>query len=75
MDVGWMENALGVGWAWDDYNEDFAIERSAFPVYGNFIRWNQQNSSTKAILHLDQQLRFPVHRKFPGRSDSVPIVS
>jgi serine-type D-Ala-D-Ala carboxypeptidase/endopeptidase (penicillin-binding protein 4) len=48
MDVGWMENALGVGWAWDDYNEDFAIERSAFPVYGNFIRWNQQNSLTRS---------------------------
>ena len=47
MDVGWMENALGVGWAWDDYNEDYAIERSALPVYGNFIRWNQQNSTTR----------------------------
>jgi serine-type D-Ala-D-Ala carboxypeptidase/endopeptidase (penicillin-binding protein 4) len=47
MDVGWMENALGVGWAWDDYNEDYAIERSALPVYGNFIRWNQQNSATR----------------------------
>ncbi len=48
MDVSWKENALGVGWAWDDYNEDFAIERSAFPVYGNFIRWNQQNSMTRS---------------------------
>ncbi len=48
VDYGWNENPLGVGWAWDDYNEDFAIERSAFPVYGNFIRWNQQNSATRS---------------------------
>jgi D-alanyl-D-alanine carboxypeptidase/D-alanyl-D-alanine-endopeptidase (penicillin-binding protein 4) len=48
VDIGWQENALGVGWAWDDYNEDYAIERSAFPVYGNFIRWNQQNSATRS---------------------------
>src|ERR1700686_4247163 len=48
VDMGWQENALGVGWAWDDYNEDYAIERSAFPVYGNFIRWNQQNSATRS---------------------------
>jgi serine-type D-Ala-D-Ala carboxypeptidase/endopeptidase (penicillin-binding protein 4) len=48
VDKGWKENALGVGWAWDDYNEDYAIERSQFPVYGNFIRWNQQNSATRS---------------------------
>ncbi len=48
VDIGWQETPLGVGWAWDDYNEDYAIERSPFPVYGNFIRWNQQNSATRS---------------------------
>ncbi len=36
---GWQEKPLGPGWAWDDYNEDYSVERSPLPVYGNFIRW------------------------------------
>jgi D-alanyl-D-alanine carboxypeptidase/D-alanyl-D-alanine-endopeptidase (penicillin-binding protein 4) len=43
-DYGWDETPLGPGWAWDDYNDDYSVERSQLPVYGNFIRWNQQNS-------------------------------
>jgi D-alanyl-D-alanine carboxypeptidase/D-alanyl-D-alanine-endopeptidase (penicillin-binding protein 4) len=52
MDIGWQENALGVGWAWDDYNEDYAIERSPLPVYGNFIRWTAQKTEYKGNLSL-----------------------
>jgi serine-type D-Ala-D-Ala carboxypeptidase/endopeptidase (penicillin-binding protein 4) len=48
VDTDWQETPLGTGWAWDDYNEDYAIERSPFPVYGNFIRWNEQNSATRS---------------------------
>lgn len=31
----WRENALGYGWAWDDYSDDYMVERSPFPVHGN----------------------------------------
>ena len=41
-EANWKEQPLGPGWSWDDYNDDFMIERSPFPVYGNFIRWVQQ---------------------------------
>jgi serine-type D-Ala-D-Ala carboxypeptidase/endopeptidase (penicillin-binding protein 4) len=35
---GWKDEALGNGWAWNDYLEDYAAERSAFPIYGNLIK-------------------------------------
>ena len=28
---------FGSGWAWDDYNDYYSAERSAFPVYGNLL--------------------------------------
>ena len=40
-DANWKEEALGYGWAWDDYNGYYMAERSALPVYGNVIRWSQ----------------------------------
>ena len=40
-DDNWHDDALGRGWAWDDYNDDYAAERSSFPIYGNMIRWVQ----------------------------------
>lgn len=41
----WKTEALGEGWMWDDYNSDYMTERSAFPVYGNVIRWIQMMDS------------------------------
>ncbi len=37
IDTSWKENALGYGWAWDDYNDDYMAERSPMPVYGNVV--------------------------------------
>ena len=41
LDNKWKENALGFGWAWDDYTSSDMIERSLFPIYGNLIKWIQ----------------------------------
>lgn len=41
IDNNWQDNGLGRGWAWDDYNDDYAPERSPFPIYGNLIHWVQ----------------------------------
>jgi D-alanyl-D-alanine carboxypeptidase/D-alanyl-D-alanine-endopeptidase (penicillin-binding protein 4) len=41
-DNNWQDAPLGRGWAWDDYNDGYAAERSPLPVYGNTIRWVQE---------------------------------
>ena len=40
----WQSQPLGSGWSWDDFSEYYMVERSAFPVYGNVIRWYQSAS-------------------------------
>jgi D-alanyl-D-alanine carboxypeptidase/D-alanyl-D-alanine-endopeptidase (penicillin-binding protein 4) len=40
-DNNWRDNALGFGWAWDDYNSDYMAERSVMPIYGNVVRIRQ----------------------------------
>lgn len=40
----WKAEALGYGWAWDDYLGSYMAERSSMPVYGNIIKWIQQRS-------------------------------
>ncbi len=43
----WKAEALGYGWAWDDYLGYYMTERSSMPVYGNIIKWIQQRSVEK----------------------------
>ena len=59
-DANWDENALGYGWAWDDYNDDYMPERSALPVFGNVIRWVEDSASSSfySIPDIDWQVRF-----------------
>ncbi len=38
-------SALGKGWAWDDYQSDYAAERSELPIYGNVASFYLQNDS------------------------------
>lgn len=42
IDTNWRETALGSGWSWNDYNDNYMAERSALPVYGNMIHWVQE---------------------------------
>lgn len=44
---GWREKPFGVGWAWDDYNDDYMAERSPFPVFGNTIDWSMDYTQSK----------------------------
>ncbi len=41
-DQDWKDRALGSGWGWSDYNEEYMAERSPLPVFGNIVRWVQE---------------------------------
>ncbi len=45
VDNNWHDNAWGMGWAWDDYSDDYMAERSALPVYGNTIKFVQTQTA------------------------------
>jgi D-alanyl-D-alanine carboxypeptidase/D-alanyl-D-alanine-endopeptidase (penicillin-binding protein 4) len=41
-------SAYGSGWSWDDYQQDYLAERSAFPIYGNLVRFRRVNNKLTA---------------------------
>ncbi|WEK36580.1 MAG: D-alanyl-D-alanine carboxypeptidase/D-alanyl-D-alanine-endopeptidase [Candidatus Pseudobacter hemicellulosilyticus] len=43
----WKSEALGNGWSWSDFNDYYMVERSALPVYGNTVKWIQENDTTR----------------------------
>lgn len=33
----YVEDHFGPGWAWDDYNSYYSVERGDFPIHGNYV--------------------------------------
>ncbi|MGH2564222.1 MAG: D-alanyl-D-alanine carboxypeptidase, partial [Ginsengibacter sp.] len=70
-DGKWESAALGFGWSWDGYNEDYMAERSPLPVYGNTLKWIQDAANTKeppiiySIPEVDWKVDFnPTNARF-----------
>jgi len=40
------EKHLGPGWAWDDYNDYYQVEKAGLPMYGNTVVFNGENDET-----------------------------
>jgi serine-type D-Ala-D-Ala carboxypeptidase/endopeptidase (penicillin-binding protein 4) len=51
-DFNFRTTALGKGWAWEDYNEDYMAERSAFPISGNVVTFSVQSDTIHAVPEL-----------------------
>lgn len=74
---------MGPGWAWDDYNDDYSVERSALPVYGNFIRWHQvrtkkenpqyASDTVDTFVYSDPDLNWPVEMAPPAADGSFNV--
>ena len=41
----WQSKYFGYGWSWDDYSDNYMVERSAMPVYGNIETFIFENDS------------------------------
>ncbi len=46
---GFKDTRLGPGWAWDDYNESYSVERSAVPIFGNKMTVFREDSTWKIL--------------------------
>ena len=57
-DQYWKSEPLGSGWSWNDYNENYMVERSPLPIYGNLITWVQERTAEKNMdsMAFDQSL-------------------
>jgi D-alanyl-D-alanine carboxypeptidase/D-alanyl-D-alanine-endopeptidase (penicillin-binding protein 4) len=62
-DIRWKAEALGSGWSWNDYNEDYMAERSPMPIYGNLIKWTQDKSDSKepALVYSSPEVNWRVN--------------
>ncbi len=40
------DKRFGSGWAWDDYDESYQTEKSAFPIHSNLVRFGGQGVDT-----------------------------
>jgi D-alanyl-D-alanine carboxypeptidase/D-alanyl-D-alanine-endopeptidase (penicillin-binding protein 4) len=64
----WKTDELGSGWTWNDYLGYYSVERSALPVYGNYIKWTQERSientngfkDTSLIIYTEPEINWPV---------------
>jgi D-alanyl-D-alanine carboxypeptidase/D-alanyl-D-alanine-endopeptidase (penicillin-binding protein 4) len=77
---------LGKGWAWDDYKEPYMAERSAFPIYGNIVKFYYDNEVYKTIPPYfekffssqfqasDGNLKFDVTRNYGNNSFFFDII-
>ena len=50
-------NPLGMGWAWDDYQETYMAPRSSFPMYGDVlkIKWINKDSLFISPKHFNKE--------------------
>lgn len=44
-DANFTGTHYGTGWAWDDYDYSYAVERSPLPLYGNYLKASKGEQS------------------------------
>jgi serine-type D-Ala-D-Ala carboxypeptidase/endopeptidase (penicillin-binding protein 4) len=65
--AAWRDAPMGFGWSWDDYNSDYMVERSPFPVYGNLIRFvqtqqvNEANQKQEPVIFTEPDINWKLN--------------
>ena len=77
----WSSLKWGHGWSWEDFAEDYMIERSAFPVYGNQLMWYQEKSKKEnpttpsdtidIFMYSMPEINWKVNMGSPGKNFQV----
>jgi D-alanyl-D-alanine carboxypeptidase/D-alanyl-D-alanine-endopeptidase (penicillin-binding protein 4) len=58
----WKSRAFGSAWSWDYYSFYYGAERSPLPVYGNYIKFTQQeNGGVKSYVSAPASLPWKVN--------------
>ncbi|WP_347172829.1 D-alanyl-D-alanine carboxypeptidase/D-alanyl-D-alanine-endopeptidase [Polaribacter uvawellassae] len=61
------DKRFGPGWAWEDFDSYFSAERSAFPMYGNVV--TVQNEDSIVVQPAYYQEKIKVTEDFYGRDE------
>ncbi len=40
-----QDENYGQGWSWDDYNDDYMVERNSLPIYGNIVTFHLESAA------------------------------
>ncbi len=62
------QEGLGQGWAWDDYLENFMVQRSELPIYGNLINISVDKDVVSTI---PKNLPLAIQNKFERNNNKV----
>lgn len=61
-------DGLGFGWAWDDYMDDYMVQRSEFPLYGNLAMVSAVNGTLSVVPK-----NIPLHIKNPSEKNEPNV--
>lgn len=49
-----QEEYFGPGWSWDDFNYYYSVERSVFPIFGNYVEFTSEMGENKPTTKISK---------------------
>lgn len=64
------DDKMGPGWAWDDYDTYYSVERNSFPMYGNVVTVSNQDHLLVSPKVLRKNVQYDSIRKSRNLNDN-----